>query len=227
MWKLRLVAWGVALGFLGGLLSGYASATPISVVNYSFETPVLADDADSQTVTGWNTVTVWRCIVNPTGTEMTGADGNGTPLGGDGANIVYLHQGAGSTVAGRIFAGTPALTELGTYTLTVAVGSMSTALSYGYNIKVYGTPGEGIYSSDGSDLTPGQLVDRTVSWTITDPADVGYMVLVSLETHCNSGSVTGHTVFDNVRLDFTPVPEPSSMILLSIGCIGCIMRKRR
>lgn len=229
----------VWVGMLVLAVSAHLTAAPITVPNGSFEAPVLADGqyGGNVAIPPWNSVTVWREVTNPSGSDvapfpsgMVGASGNGTPQGGDGTNVLYMHQGANGS-EGRIFVSTDGVTALGTYTLTVAVGTLSNKQSHGFTIAIYDTDsgysGGAKHTGLGSELTPGTLVDKSVTWTVTDPDMVGRGILVSLGISANPSAVTGCTLFDNVRVDFTPVPEPGTMALVAMGSTAWVLKKKR
>ena len=206
-----------------------AAAALITLTNPSFENPALGDGGFAGgSNPGWASASfgasTGRGTWNPDGTFFTGATGNGTPLGADGSNV-YTIYGATLNSGGRIYQDTTTSLTAGTmYTLTAALGRRASgdAVNWGIDLmttsqalngtgmaaehlaRITGTPG---------DLTAGQFVDKTVSFTPTagDP-NLGQNLRVHFWT--DGTGVGGQTSvgFDNVRLDATggvPPPPPT------------------
>jgi hypothetical protein len=84
----------------------------------------------------------------------------------------------------------------------------------------------------GADLIAGQFEEKSTTFTIADTnAHLGEALQIQLgggwPTNTGSGLKTVH--FDNVRLDYTAVPEPGTLALLASGLIGllCYAWKKR
>ena len=199
----------------------FTTTSSIPVLNPSFQTPVLGDNADAVGApTGWTATSpggfsTW----NPPDTIFAGAAGNGTPTGADGSQIYNFYHNAGASA--RLYQNTTApLTAGMTYTLTVAIGARLTGNAvdvWGIDLMTTGqalggTPEAAVYlartTGGRADLTSGQFVDKTVQFTV--PAghpNLGQNVRV----HCwSKAAAIGETIaFDNVRLGIsaaTPTP---------------------
>jgi methionine-rich copper-binding protein CopC len=206
----------------------FTTTSSITVLNPSFQTPVLGDDdTENGTPTGWGATnpggfTTW----NPPGTIFAGAAGNGTPTGADGSQIYNFYHAAGASA--RLYQDTTApLTAGMTYTLTVAIGARLTGNAvdvWGIDLMTTGqtlggTPEAAVYlartTGGRADLTSGQFVDKTVQFTV--PAghpNLGQNVRV----HCwSKAAAEGETsAFDNVRLGVAAtIPPPPRGTLIS------------
>ena len=190
----------------------FTTTSSIPVLNPSFQTPVLGDNADAVGApTGWTATSpggfsTW----NPPDTIFAGAAGNGTPTGADGSQIYNFYHNAGASA--RLYQNTTApLTAGMTYTLTVAIGARLTGNAvdvWGIDLMTTGqalggTPEAAVYlartTGGRADLTSGQFVDKTVQFTV--PAghpNLGQNVRV----HCwSKAAANDETIaFDNVRL---------------------------
>ena len=117
----------VAMTAVGPGMTGSASATLITdIQNPSFEAQVLPNDKDDTAgsgVTGWSQAGgggYWIGAQNPSGDQFTDAAGNGTPKGASGVNTLDIFLG--SNEWGTVSQTLSEKLQLGTYTLTVAVG---------------------------------------------------------------------------------------------------------
>ena len=119
------------------------------------------------------------------------------------------------------------------YTLTVEVGNFSDAdggtFNFtgfpGYRVELFA--GSSLLASDNNTLTPGEGIfeTSTVSFTTgSSHTDAGQALAIRLVNLNGSGIEVN---FDDVRLDATPVPEPSTAILGAIGMICCLLKRNR
>ena len=187
----------------------FTTTSSITVLNPSFQSNVVADGAVDYVADNWTldhfTQSSGRITWNPSG-YFTGDGGNGTPLGADQSQVFTIFGGDSSSGA-RLYQDTTSPLAAGTtYTLTVAVGRRLSgdAASWGIEIMTTSqTPGSqylarltGTYT----DLTAGEFVDKTVTFTPTfDHPNLGQNLRVHLWSQGIDGSHTS-TAFDNVRL---------------------------
>jgi hypothetical protein len=202
----------------------FTTTSSITVLNPSFQTPVLGDNTYAAGApTGWTATDPGGFITwNPPDTMFAGAAGNGTPTGADGSQIYSFYHNAGASA--RLYQDTTApLTAGMTYTLTVAIGARLTGNAvavWGIDLMTTGqalggTPEDAVYlartTGGRADLTSGQFVDKTVQFTV--PA--GHPNLgQNLRVHCWARSVNfGETIeFDNVRLGAALTPPNGTLI---------------
>ena len=209
-------------------------ATSISVSNHSFEDAGLAGG-------GWSDCIDVACG-NPDPDDWINPD----PSGVSNLNMAFAEVIAGFAADGTHHVGidtdSPGLEVAQsvdpfgllpntTYTLTVAVGNRNA------NFSPVGSLSTIALYVGGSATTGGTLVDAA---TIAPPATASTFADLTLVTNTgstvpagalwivlqNTGPV-GRAHFDNVRLDATPIPEPSTMMLLATGCCGLLASRRK
>jgi hypothetical protein len=193
-----------------------ASATPIPVSNYSFETllpsgglPIgcggsCAYSVDS--IPGWtNSGTSGQWFIG-------GYAGN--PPAYDGNYIAYSNDNPISQNVATAVPGT-------TYTLQVELLHRTDAALAGVvQLEIGGSP---VATATGVDGGPGTWSDWTAVYTAA-AADAGKTVTILLSTTGPQGD------FDDVRLnasELASIPEPASMALFGVGLTGLGMIRRR
>jgi hypothetical protein len=225
-----------------------AQATPVTINNFSFETPTVSDGA-FQTQSAGTTVSgtafgIWNGwswaktvgsgfqdfgIDNQNHVAYTGADGSGTPLGANGINDCFLNQSINGGVT-NIFQDVGILAANTTYTLTIAVGQrldrvngsaqigLLDAASGATNVWATGTI---LASTTGVSSVAGSFQDFTVTFT-TGSTVSGDLYVGARYT--GDGKIQAS--IDNVRLDATAVPEPSTYAML-VGGLGMLLSFQR
>jgi hypothetical protein len=200
------------------------SATVIPIMNSGFESPVLADGGFVESPFPWSFLETFDSrIFNPTNLQFAGTDGvNGPiPSPGDGSQVMQLTDRAEVGSAGTNNNLALVLPNV-IYNLTVAVGAQldATPSSYEFDIDVNGNY---VAFVQGSDAVPGTFHDVSLKWT--SPVDVahdprgligGFVGILLIST--SNGTVD----FDNVRLTYSAVPEPSCVMLALIGLVCSI-----
>lgn len=227
----RLIADRFQVGIQTLLSPGAPVRSPrIHLGNASFDDTPLADGqvAVAPAGQGWSftrTPAADGGILNPTSASYLGATGNGTPTGASGANIAYVFNinsvapGMEMTISQTIGA---ILSEDTVYDLTVAVGNRLPGNPYGttfggYRIELLA--GGIVIAFVEDEITPMAGTFEDVSFSIfsgdIDPALYGESFTVRL----SQTSLLQHasTDFDNIRFLATPIPEPSSLLLLLGG----------
>ena len=215
------------------LLSLPASA--VTVLNNSFEDDVLAaDGAFTGIVTNWVAINVNAAgggAYNPDGTNFTGATGSGTPTGADGVNVFST---AVTATPGSIYGSSQLLTgtslTAGTiYTLTVAIGDYANLPAVNWNLGISTssmafTSFLNTASGTAASLTNDAFADFSVSYTATG-LEIENLEDLKITVWAESAGTAGNVPFDNVR--FTAViPEPSSVLIGSLGALALLRRRR-
>lgn len=214
---------------IGGLillvLATAAHAVPVSVANFSFESPA---PAPLGSVTDWTA---------PAGGVDLGNAAFGFPSGSaDGSQHLFLQlPGFGGTdpSSAQTNAGTIGNATAGTYTLTVAAGRRtndSGVTDGDYIIELLAGSsviGSFTFSDPLANWSPDSWNDISAVGAITTGSsligqDLG--IRLSVTGGPSGGGQQGQ--FDNVRLHFTAVPAPASLALLVLG-LGVIGAKRR
>ena len=232
----RISARAASLAFLT-LLALPASA--VTVLNHSFEidvAPTPDGGFSGPAVTSWTDInsggdpSTGRGTYNPSESELTGAGGSGTGVGGDGSTVFTTYTGnALNAYAGlsQVLPGTT-LTAGTVYTMTVAIADYLTNTPANWHLAIStSSMAFGSYLNDfsglGSNLTDGQFKDFSVSYTATGAeGQIGEDLKITLWGQ-NDGTGT-HVAFDNVR--FTAVPEPSAALLGGLGLLFLARRRR-
>jgi hypothetical protein len=223
-----------------------AQAETVTVLNPSFESQTVVNGNIALPIADWN---FWSsqggvgCVYNPMGYDAPdndttfgfyGASGDGTPQGGDGANLGWMFITAQQY--GALQQVLDVTLQAGhTYTLTAAVG----LVPGGGNIDAqfwFTNEGAGFgelgqlwkHSGVVSATTPGVLEEKTFSFTPTDE-DIalygGQKLVVGLCGVDYTGVTSGRVGFDNVRV--SDVPEPSTLVLLVLAGLAFLAMKRR
>lgn len=214
---------------------GLSHAASVVIYNHSFELPDRPagfggwDNATGHATYGW--------IENGSGglVDVTGATQiAATPDATDGNQAIALNGGAMMMLLDSTYspiATTVTLQANTIYTLTFDVGDRTDTPFGGGEIR-FGYGGTGVAADIGTNLlTATSVTNPTPSnggwatWTSTfqtgaTPAGLGQALRIEF-------AVSGvQTVFDNVRLDASAVPEPSAMLLGALGTLLLLRRRR-
>jgi hypothetical protein len=193
-----------------------AAAQPITIVNPSFEDPVLGDGGFTPSAIGWTVVGAGT--FNPTSGQFSGS----VP---DGQNVAYVS--AGGSLSQTL---TALLMPSTTYTLSYYAGNRLDFPFPSYLVQLLA--GGTVLASDGS-LSPGEglFAQGSVVYTsgAADP-------LVGQPLGIRVTSTGDQPNFDAFALVATPagpnvvIPEPSTVVLLATGLLtlgGTALRRRR
>ena len=187
------------------------------VANASFEDPVLVEDT-------WTDGDIPSWVI--TGTEWSAGVFRPGPTwfpGGatDGVNTAWSNgKDISQVLPDVLLAGME-------YTLQVDIGDHLKNVFPSYRVQLFA--GNELLAEDNNSLTPpnGQFVTSTVSYTsLTGNPHLG----AALEIRLVNASSSPQINWDNVRLDATTVPEPSTISLFTMtGLVGAFVawRKRK
>ena len=212
---LLLLSLLVSFSFFMTALSSVASATPIAITDPSFEN-------NGQ---GWSTV--------GTSGFITGSMSEGVWSGYTNGPNGILYQLLSSTISSG-----------NAYTLTVDLGQYYTFTGGEGSFYIY-SPGSGlatpltnangtaammnVAAPEGPCCGPGgssgnYSPNLSVTYTALASGDPfeGYNLGIAL-----MGSAGIQVLWDNVRMEVTPIPEPSTSLLLGLGLVGLASRRSR
>jgi hypothetical protein len=219
-----------------------ANAAMVLITNPSFEAPVTGAGTFSGTTTtgpmGWTVYNTGNTnndrffgVWNPTGTNTFL---NGDAPDGVNVGVVFLQNTTNIAEAGLRQTLSDTLQLNTTYTLTIEVGNFaddnpSDSFDFdgfpGYRIDLMA--GSNILASDNNTLTPAEGIFETSNLSFTtgsSHADAGQALAIRLVNLNGTGTEVN---FDDVRLDASPVPEPSTAILGAIGMICGLLKRNR
>jgi hypothetical protein len=221
----------IFLGVLVVLLLSVSqgSATPIDVLNPSFETPFCPGSVDWVTCTPSD----WT-VYNPPGTVSGSfrplSYGPGSPWDSipDGVQVAFSNGGTLTQLL------TAAIVPNETYTLSVWVSQRWSAGSFLPEIQLLGgvTPVITMNNANPGGATPTKLADGNYTWedwsmSWTAPTSgplIGQTLSIVLGSHAPVGFDATQTDFDNVSLRTNP--EPGMFVLVAGGLIGLGIRRR-
>ncbi len=229
-WALRYGLAGLVLAIAGARVS----AAPITVPNFSFELPAVADGTFAA-ATGWaesGSGAHEGGAYNPTAGNFLGAAGNGAlPGTAQGAQAGLMHAGGTASSNLTTAASLATIQANTTYTLTVALGNALDSPAAGQSISqaVLTLLANGASAAqlgfDAKTIPLGTFTDYTVSFSTgaTGPL-IGQALTASIG---HAADLDSAIIADNVRIDASPVPEPSTTALLLGTLVLTLGRRKR
>ena len=209
------------------LTVGSANAA-IIIVNHSFEstdiTANLSSNPSSTTMPGWTTIAGNEWLADRGVGGALGTNTDPTP-DADGEQFLMTKGGGAYQVTSEAMAANTV------YTLTVDIGDrnnqgfptvdmrIGTGSTFGANL---------LAATVVSNTTPtnaGTTTDGWETWVYTFTNGAGVPTENLRVELFNTGS--GQALFDNVRLDATSVPEPTTTALIGLGGLALILRRRK
>jgi len=210
-------------------------ASPIVVPNFSFESPDVADGLFSLVIPDWSYMgsgAFQAGVYDHNDAGFPGATGGNLPAPALGAQSAFLHTGG---LGGVSMTTTSALTSIlpeTTYTLTVAIGVRldfpAGPANGGGSLNLFAN-GVNVSGSElnfnVNTLPRGAFADYTISFTTgTSDFIIGQSLTPFIGIFFDGSS--GINV-DNVRLDATSVPEPTTVTLLLSASLLAMNRRKR
>ncbi len=143
----------------------------------------------------------------------------------EGNQFTYINM-FDPTVTGGLYQDVGALLPNTLYTLTVAIGSRGDRInSPGIISLINGFDFSGIVLAQGGGIPSLQNSWQDYTITFTTGAIVSDNLIISLGVLGNGTTIQAD--FDNVRLDATAVPEPSTLALGLLGSLAMLHLARR
>jgi hypothetical protein len=231
----RLSSIALATALLGTVPTTHAAS--IAVINSSFESPVTAGFIGVGQFAGGNSLANHGWNISGANTYLINKNSSITASNVTGNQFLLFEPFADGDIL--VYQNTGASFAAGTYTLTVDVGMATgfadwgenataefqllsyNAAEYGYNYNVGAAATSVLVKNHNGSLA-------TYSYTLAlngTESFIGDTIAILLEGNQN-GSTNQNVSYDNVRLDFTPIPEPSSVAML-LGGIGTLTLLRR
>ena len=197
---------GVSLALL---LASAASSQAVAIIvqNQSFESPG-GNNGDYPAATSW---------VGSTFTEVS------TAVGLNGGHLDrYNGQNGGTAGSQNLGVGFLANTV---YTLTILIGNRTSDSSNPTGTARFGLTAGGTEQGTFTEVTNAQVAGQTFqdfNYTFTTGA-----VAPTGDVGITLGASGGRGLFDNVRLDASAIPEPSTALCAMIGGLALLRRRRR
>ncbi|MEM6506429.1 MAG: PEP-CTERM sorting domain-containing protein [Planctomycetota bacterium] len=229
------------VGFLAtgmAFAAAQAHAVPITILNNSFETPDVADNTfletvpDSWTLVNLGGVSFLSDKAFAAANGIAGAqDGDQYVLAGN-SGAMLLHQDTALDWSTLSVGDELAVSAWTTYRSDLS------APDFVFWLNDASEPDDGdsplnsglIDVTDGGQTAAGVWVQRTWTHVVTqadlDFASANNWGAVNVQLGYVNGADPEQLAFDNVSLEYTPVPEPTSLALIALGG-ACLFRRRR
>jgi hypothetical protein len=198
-------------------------ADSITVQNFSFEDPTLGTDQyTAYSSTTVDTIPGWTNGAY-SGVQHMSTPTDPNPNGGydylsvpDGVNAAYDDT---SSPISQILSATLAPGE---YTLTIAVGYRNNHNFDGGDFGLYTANGTMLDSMAVTQPVQGTFQDETLTYDVTaSNLNLGQQLQIELGGAIGGGQ-SNYADYDDVRLNFTAAPEPSTCLLLGVGMMAAV-----
>jgi hypothetical protein len=208
----------IGLAFTSLLLGAApALSLPIAVANAGFEDPILAEpDSTDDDLPGW---------IGAGGVLVASNFGAFNPPASffpaeapEGVNVAYIQDGEiGQPLSDTL--------ERGAYTLSVRVGQSLVDVPSPFRVQLWA--GTTLLAEETAPIaTAGEFAEVVVQYgaSESDP-ELGSLLEIVLVDDGVPGQFADEPYFDDVRLDFEPVPEPSAALLLLAGATALALAR--
>lgn len=186
-------------------------AAMVSIANHSFE-----NGSNIPASGSWNNNNPEGWVVDESGGQIGMQSDSPGPAGTDGSVFAFV-QGDTSSLLQDITSGTGSSTTVGDiFTLTLAALNQNASPSFDFDITDFS--GNSLIGGPLTTPVAGNWADYVVAGTVDTASSEVRLVLNS-----NGPQIR----MDNVRMDFQAIPEPSAALLLGIGGLAAIFRRRK
>lgn len=207
-------------------MAGAVSAAPVFIKNHSFEANNLGAGGWADAIVDWS-----EDVQNSNGSFAEHITG----FAADGTHHLGINNINSADPDGFYFVwqdlGVP-MEPFTQYTMTVAVGNRNTSFTVPGNTSIYSLEvgGSSVASGsfDASTIPASTFVDaEPITFTTGAVVPAGNIVVKLGNFDPEPNINLGRSHFDNIRLDATRVPEPSSALMVVLGALGLVARRRR
>lgn len=207
--SLRCAAYAVAVACLGLVSTSSDQASANTILNGSFESPVVAANSFQQaTPASWT----WA---NSVGLIFNGNAGSPWPLAQDGQQFVDIGNtslGGSYTLSQQFTIAASGNYELQWYDNAAIAGPLTSP----YQVSVLDGSQQTVVNAGLDAFHGGQWQLQTLSMSL-NPGNYSLTF--------TAGGAALDTLLDNVTL--APVPEPTSLVMLAVGSVGLLILIRR
>ena len=204
---------------------GHVQAATVFIINHSFEDDDIADNTNSNSApSGWSVTGAGASYLDRNGTGGFNDLIDPTPDPDDSEQMAWsngndFYQLTGTAIAANT-----------TYTLTVDVGDRTDTTFQVSELRL------GVGASFGSNLLTPTVISNTTPVNDTGSSDGWQTWTTTFTTGAsptagnlrieilNSGV---QSLYDNVRLESSPIPEPSTALLGALGSLILLCRRRK
>jgi hapalindole biogenesis HpiC1 cyclase-like protein/PEP-CTERM motif-containing protein len=213
-----------------------SNAAPITVPNFSFETPVLSSggvtnggNGDTIAITSWtiSSTNTNNGVYHPAAGAFSSVDP--LPAPADQNQVAYLIPDAESSSSITTTASVGTIAANTMYTLTVALGNRLDTSFFDSGLYTIDILANGVSVAEatrsGNTIAHGAFSDLSAIFTSSAAGPLIGQSL-TLQLSASSGFGGNEAIFDNVRLTATVVPEPGMWEMILIGLVTLLGAQR-